>query len=137
MPSPSKYLATYLNDHLLGATGGTELARRAAGENEGSELGEFLADLAREIDDDRETLLAVMGELGVKADRLKVAAGWSAEKLRSPATHRAHPGAVTRPQRFPCRAVADSRLPLLAVEKVRAALQRNASQNSPFGSQLH
>ena len=81
MPSPSKYLATYLNDHLLGATGGTELARRAAGENEGSELGEFLADLAREIDDDRETLLAVMGELGVKADRLKVAAGWSAEKL--------------------------------------------------------
>jgi hypothetical protein len=81
MPSPSKYLATYLNDHLLGATLGTELARRAAGENEGSELGEFLAELAREIDDDRETLLAVMGELGVKADRLKVAAGWSAEKL--------------------------------------------------------
>lgn len=81
MPSPSKYLATYLNDHLLGATGGMELARRAAGENEGSELGAFLGALAREIEDDRETLLAVMGELGVKADRLKVAAGWSAEKL--------------------------------------------------------
>jgi hypothetical protein len=81
MPSPSKYLATYLNDHLLGATGGMELARRAAGENEGSELGEFLATLAREIEDDRETLLALMGELGVKPDRLKVAAGWSAEKL--------------------------------------------------------
>jgi hypothetical protein len=81
MPTPSKYLATYLNDHLLGATGGMELARRAAGENEGSELGEFLAALAREIEDDRETLLALMGELGVKADRLKVAAGWSAEKL--------------------------------------------------------
>jgi hypothetical protein len=81
MPSPSKYLATYLNDHLLGATGGSELARRAAGENEGSELGEFLAALAREVEDDRETLLALMSELGVKADRLKVAAGWSAEKL--------------------------------------------------------
>jgi hypothetical protein len=81
MPSPSKYLATYLNDHLLGATVGMELARRAAGENEGSELGEFLAALAREIEDDRKTLLALMGELGVKPDRLKVVAGWAAEKL--------------------------------------------------------
>ena len=81
MPSPSKYLATYLNDHLLGATLGTELVRRAARENQGSELGTFLTGLAREIEDDRETLLAVMAELGVKPDRLKVAAGWTGEKL--------------------------------------------------------
>jgi hypothetical protein len=81
MSSPSKYLATYLNDHLLGATLGTELVRRAARENQGSELGEFLTSLAREIDDDRETLLALMREVGVKPDRLKVAAGWTGEKL--------------------------------------------------------
>src|SRR5215208_5114195 len=81
MPTPSKYLATYLNDHLLGSTAGMELARRAARENEGSELGEFLRALSREIEDDRETLLTVMGELGVKSDRAKVAAGWTAEKL--------------------------------------------------------
>lgn len=81
MPSPSKYLATYLNDHVLGATLGTELVRRAARENQGSELGDFLTGLAREIDDDRDTLLAVMRELGVKPDRLKVAAGWTGEKL--------------------------------------------------------
>jgi hypothetical protein len=81
MPSPSKYLATYLNDHLLGATLGTELVRRAARENHGSELGEFLTGLARDIDDDRDTLLALMRELGVKPDRLKVAAGWTGEKL--------------------------------------------------------
>jgi hypothetical protein len=81
MPSPSKYLATYLNDHVLGATLGTELVRRAAGENQGSELGEFLTGLAREIGDDRDTLLALMRELGVKPDRLKVAAGWIGEKL--------------------------------------------------------
>jgi hypothetical protein len=81
MPSPSKYLATYLNDHLLGATAGLELARRAARENQGSELGASLAGLAREIEDDRNTLLALMSELGVSPDRLKVAAGWSAEKL--------------------------------------------------------
>ena len=81
MPSPSKYLATYLNDHLLGATVGMELVRRAARENQGSELGAFLTGLAREIEDDRETLLALMAELGVKPDRLKVAAGWTGEKL--------------------------------------------------------
>ena len=81
MPSPSKYLATYLNDHLLGATAGTELARRAARENQGSELGAFLEGLARELEEDRETLLALMRELGVKPDQLKVAAGWTAEKL--------------------------------------------------------
>ncbi|HEX6695713.1 MAG TPA: hypothetical protein VF080_02930 [Solirubrobacteraceae bacterium] len=81
MPSPSKYLATYFNDHLMGATLGVELARRAAGENQGSELGEFLSGLARDIEDDRDTLLALMGELGVKPDRLKVAAGWTTEKV--------------------------------------------------------
>jgi hypothetical protein len=81
MPSPSKYLATYLNDHLLGATAGGELVRRAAGENEGSELGAFLARLASEIEADRDALKATMGELGVKVDSLKVAAGWMAEKF--------------------------------------------------------
>ena len=81
MASPSKYLATYLNDHVLGATLGTELVRRAARENQGSELGEFLTGLAEEIDDDRDTLLEVMRELGVNPDRLKVAAGWIGEKL--------------------------------------------------------
>jgi hypothetical protein len=81
MSSPSKYLATYLNDHLMGATLGVELARRAAGENKGSELGDFLSGLAPEIEDDRDTLLALMSELGVKPDRLKVAAGWTSEKV--------------------------------------------------------
>jgi hypothetical protein len=81
MPSPSKYLATYLNDHLLGSTAGLELARRAARENQGSDLGGFLTGLAREIEDDRDTLLALLSELGVTPDRLKVAAGWIGEKL--------------------------------------------------------
>jgi hypothetical protein len=81
MSSASKYLATYLNDHLGGATAGVELVRRAARENEGSELGTFLSDLAAQIEADREALEAIMGELGVKADRAKVAAGWAAEKV--------------------------------------------------------
>jgi hypothetical protein len=81
MPAPSKYLATYLNDHLLGATAGCELVRRAARENEGSELGSFLSQLAREIEADRDALKAIMGELDVKVDHLKVAVGWTAEKF--------------------------------------------------------
>jgi predicted transposase YdaD len=81
MPAPSKYLATYLNDHLLGATAGRELGRRAARENEGSELGAFLSRLAGDIEADRESLREIMRELGVKEDHLKVAAGWSAEKF--------------------------------------------------------
>jgi hypothetical protein len=81
MPAPSKYLATYLNDHLLGATAGGELVRRAARENEGSDLGAFLSELAAALDADRDSLLAVMEELGVKTDRVKVAAGWVVEKV--------------------------------------------------------
>jgi hypothetical protein len=81
MTSPSKYLATYLNDHLGGATFGVELARRAAGENKGSELGTVLSALATEIAADRGTLRAIMAELGVRPDRAKIAVGWAAEKM--------------------------------------------------------
>jgi hypothetical protein len=78
---PSRYLAIYLNDHLAGATGGLELARRALRENEARELGEFLRGLVAEIAEDRETLLDVMKTLGVKPSRLKATAGWLLEKL--------------------------------------------------------
>ncbi len=73
-------LAIYLNDHLAGSTGGLELARRARRSNEGTELGAHLATLAREIEEDRDELLAIMGRLGIGTDRVKVAAGWAAEK---------------------------------------------------------
>jgi hypothetical protein len=74
-------LATYLNDHLAGATAGRELARRSASSNRGSPLGQFLAVLAQEIDEDRDALLALMGELQVGTDRIKVLGGWAAEKV--------------------------------------------------------
>jgi len=77
----SRLLAIYLNDHLAGATGGLELARRASRANEGSAVGDFLAKLAAEIDEDRDSLLKLMDAVDVKPDRAKVAAGWSAEKL--------------------------------------------------------
>jgi hypothetical protein len=73
-------LAIYLNDHLAAATGARELARRAATSNRSSEYGPFLDQLAHEIDEDRETLIAIMRALGVRMDRMKVLAGWGAEK---------------------------------------------------------
>ncbi len=76
-----KYLAIYLNDHLAGSTVGLELARRAQGASEGTELGRFLTQLVTEIDEDREVLQAVMAKLDVNRDSVKVAFGWAAEKV--------------------------------------------------------
>jgi hypothetical protein len=74
-------VSTYLNDHLAGATAGRELARRAAGNNRGTALGRFLEQLAQEVDEDRDSLLALMSEMQITPDRVKVLAGWAAEKL--------------------------------------------------------
>jgi len=76
-----RLLATYLNDHLAGATAGLELAKRTASSNEDTEFGEVLARITREIDEDRETLRSVMRALDVSEDPLKRSAAWVAEKL--------------------------------------------------------
>jgi hypothetical protein len=73
-------LAIYLQDHLAAATTGVQLARRARGSNEGTAYADFLARLEREIAEDREALRELMGRLEIGADRLKIAAGWTAEK---------------------------------------------------------
>jgi hypothetical protein len=80
MAVASKYLAIYLNDHLGGSTVGLELVRRAAGEYRGSELGDFLTQLAGEIEEDRETLRELMDDLGVVEDKVKIVVGWVGEK---------------------------------------------------------
>jgi hypothetical protein len=74
-------LEIYLNDHLAGATGGLELARRAARSNRGSVVGEVFQRLAGEIAEDREALLEVMAALGVPVRRYKLYAAWTAEKV--------------------------------------------------------
>ena len=74
-------LAIYLNDHLAGATVGVELAQRSATNNRTSAYGRFLQQLAIEIREDRESLLELMRALGVRIDRVKVSAAWTAEKL--------------------------------------------------------
>ena len=74
-------LTIYLNDHLAGATAGADLVARAASENEDTEFGEPLAALASEIAQDREVLLELMDSLGCQIDHVKLAVGWTAEKL--------------------------------------------------------
>ena len=76
-----KLLGIYLNDHLAGSTAGAELARRAAGSNEGNDYGAFLAELAREIQEDRETLREIMRRLQYGEDIPKKVGAWTAEKI--------------------------------------------------------
>jgi hypothetical protein len=77
----SDQLSIYLHDHLAGATVGKELARRARRANDGTPYGEFLADLERQIGEDRISLLKIMRRLDTGRDELKEALGWTGEKL--------------------------------------------------------
>ncbi|MEU5591749.1 hypothetical protein [Streptomyces sp. NPDC020298] len=72
-------LGIYLNDHLAGATVGTRRAGYVARAHRGTALGDVLEPLAREIAEDRESLLGVMDRLGVPKRRYKVLAGAAAE----------------------------------------------------------
>jgi hypothetical protein len=80
--SMGERLAIYLNDHLAGATVGVEMARRVKGSNEDDpEFGPQLIELCAEIEADRETLKAVMDQLGVGQSRVKPLAATVGERL--------------------------------------------------------
>jgi hypothetical protein len=76
----TNHLATYLNDHLGGATVGTRLARRIAGNNRSNEYGAVLEQVATEIEEDRDALLEVMERLSVSQNQLKVVTAWATEQ---------------------------------------------------------
>ena len=73
-------LGIYLNDHLAGATSGTELARRVASSGQEVADGELLRRLADDIGSDRQDLLAIMAALQIPVRWYKVGAAWIAEK---------------------------------------------------------
>jgi hypothetical protein len=81
LPRDDRMLGLYLNDHLAGATAGTELAKRLAGENKDRPGSEALAGLADDVRADRDALLAVMATLDVPVRRYKEALGWVGEKV--------------------------------------------------------
>jgi hypothetical protein len=73
-------LGIYLNDHLAGATAGTEVANRTARSRRDGNDGGTLRRLAAEIAQDRAALLDIMAALGIKVRRYKVGAAWTGEK---------------------------------------------------------
>ena len=77
-----RYLAIYLNDHLGGATGGVELARRIRASSRGHDaFGQPLDRICKEIEEDRATLEQVIERLGFSRTIAKPAGAWVAEKL--------------------------------------------------------
>lgn len=78
---PRDLLAIYLNDHLAGATVGRAVSSRTASSNASNQTyHSALSELAEEIAEDRESLVAIMTELDIGVDRLKQLAAWGAEK---------------------------------------------------------
>lgn len=74
-------LGVYLNDHLAGATLGTELARRmVASVRHLPAPGNVPGQLAADIAADRAALIEIMATLGIKARSYKVYAAWVGEK---------------------------------------------------------
>jgi hypothetical protein len=76
-----RLLGIYLNDHLAGATGGLELARRALRNNRGTAYEADLAKLAGEIEEDRAALERVMERLRIPRSAVKPQVAWALEKI--------------------------------------------------------
>ena len=74
-------LAIYLTDHYAGATFGLNLLRRCRAKNEGTRFAEPLANLLREVEADRSTLLSLLKRVGAKPSVMKTAGGWTLEKV--------------------------------------------------------
>jgi len=81
MKTTTDQLGIYLRDHRAGATTGSNLAQRAAEENEGTPYGQFLTRLAAEIDEDVGTLEQMMARFDVTPDLLKNAGAKVGERL--------------------------------------------------------
>ena len=75
-----RVLGIYLNDHLAGATAGTELAHRVARTHPVQGQGGQLKRLAAEVAQDRAALIAMMKALGIPIRAYKIYAAWVGEK---------------------------------------------------------
>jgi hypothetical protein len=73
-------LSTYLNDHFAGATFGCDQARQLEAMSADTPFGVTATRLATEIEQDRDTLVELMGALEVSANPVKKAGAWIAEK---------------------------------------------------------
>ena len=75
-----RLLDIYLADHLAGSSGGTALAFRIAKENEGSDLGRAMTQIAQAIEEDQRSLERIMQRVGARKRRWRQAGAWLGEK---------------------------------------------------------
>jgi len=77
-------LDTYLNDHIAGATAGTNLAKMAAEEHQTDEHGPFFSEIYAAIQADFETLQELATALGVEESAGKAALAEVGSKMMGP-----------------------------------------------------
>ena len=77
----NELLGVYLNDHLAGSAAGTELSGKLRDNHQGTELGDAMDALHRDISQDKEALEELMRHLEVERHPVKEAAGWMLEKV--------------------------------------------------------
>ena len=77
-------LETYLNDHIAGATAGTNLAKMAAEEHQTDEHGPFFSEIYAAIEADFGTLKELASALGVEESAGKGALAEVGSKLMAP-----------------------------------------------------
>ncbi|GAA1336790.1 hypothetical protein [Saccharothrix algeriensis] len=75
------YLGIYLKDQFAMGVLWRELARRAQRNNQGTPLGEALAEVATGIAEDVETFRSIMERVGVRPSRLKTASAAVSERV--------------------------------------------------------
>jgi hypothetical protein len=75
-----KSLETYLNDHLAGSRLGVDLARQIRDRASTPELRDAAAKIADEIDEERDTLTAIMERVGASENQIKQTTAWLGEK---------------------------------------------------------
>ena len=75
-----KAMNVYLNDHLAGAMLGSDLAEQISSQNRSTSLGELMERLAPQIEEDRQTLIALMRRLDSSKNPVKQAGAWVTEK---------------------------------------------------------
>ena len=75
-----KAMDVYLNDHLAGAMLGSDLAEQIRSQNQSTSLGEVMGLLAPQIEEDRQTLIALMKSMDSSQNPVKQAGAWVTEK---------------------------------------------------------
>lgn len=74
-------LALYLTDHLAGAAAGVSRMRRLADHERSASDGGALAAVASGIEEDRQTLVAILDAAHITPRWYKTAAAWMAERI--------------------------------------------------------